>query len=143
MTARSSSSEVAPAAAPECAEAGATTVEMVVLAPALMLLLFGFIQGGFFLYGRSVAMSAAEQGVAAARVQDGTSAMGNAAVVQFVRDAGGDRALRGVNPQTSFNGAGTMVKVIVTGYTPGLIPGFTRMRVTRTATGPVESFTQR
>ena len=59
-------------------DAGAGAVELVIVTPLLMLLVLGVIQFALAEQAQHVAQAAATQALAAARVQDGTAAAGQA-----------------------------------------------------------------
>lgn len=46
-----------------CGDAGVATLELTVLFPVVLLIVFGVIQGALYFHGRNAAMAAAEQGV--------------------------------------------------------------------------------
>lgn len=118
---------------------GAVSVELVVVLPAFLALIFGIIQGGLFFHARTVALAAAQEGVRAASSLDGTAGDGATAAAQFLSKAGGDAALSDstVAPQRT----PTEATVTVSGFAPSVLPGWTGPRVVQTATSPVERFT--
>lgn len=58
-------------------EEGSATVEIVVLLPALLVLLFIAVQAGLMFHARQVVMAAANEGAVAASVERGTAAEGH------------------------------------------------------------------
>mgnify|MGYP000483430460 CR=1 FL=1 len=124
-----------------CAERGAATLELVVLFPVLLLIIFGVIQGALYYHGRNVALAAAEQGVRAGRT---VGAVDPAAVAaqqarQFLADTGELDNLTGlvIVPTVS----GDRVRVTVTARTVSLLPGVPGPQVSQTASGSLERFT--
>ncbi len=113
------------------------------LFPALLLLIFGVIQGALFFHGRNVALAAAEQGVRAGRLDGQLNPAGTAVTQarQFLADTG---ELDNLTELTIVPVAdGQQVRVTVSGRTVSLLPGVPGPRVSQTAAGPVERFTSR
>ena len=57
-------------------DAGSSSVELVVLFPALMALIFITVQAGLYFYARNVALAAAQEGARAAAARGATSTEG-------------------------------------------------------------------
>lgn len=57
-------------------ERGSSTVELVLLAPVLMLIIFLLVQAALYMHARHVALAAAQQGDRVARTTDLTSPVG-------------------------------------------------------------------
>ncbi|WP_307804141.1 TadE/TadG family type IV pilus assembly protein [Micromonospora echinofusca] len=119
-------------------ERGASPVELAILFPTIMLLLFGSIQVATVFLARSVALNAAQIGVNSTRVLGGASEEdGEAQARQFV-----DRAGDWLAPTTVDVEKGDVeVNATVSGRALSLIPGLT-ITVTQTARGPRERFTE-
>lgn len=126
---------------PGPAERGAATLELVVLFPALLLLIFGVIQGALFFHGRNVALAAAEQGVRAGRVdgQGDPAAVAAQQARQFLAETGELDNLTElvVTPTVT----GEQVRVTVTARTVSLLPGLPGPQVRQSAAGSLEVFT--
>lgn len=138
---RRASTAASPAAQPS--DRGAVTLELVVLFPLLLLLIFGVLQGALFLHGRNVVQAAAEQGVRAGRV-DGQSAASTVAVAQarqFLADSGELDNLTEVSVTPTVSG--DQLRLTVTGRTVSLLPGVPGPQVSRSAAGSLERFTSR
>lgn len=120
-------------------ERGSTSLELVILFPVVLLLIFAGIQGALYYHARNVALSAAQQGVRAAKAENGSSDQGRQAAQAFVDQAGGDNVMTGVNV-TSNRGANEAT-VTVTGRPLSVIPGVLNFTVSQTAQGPIEVFT--
>lgn len=120
-------------------ERGSASLELVILFPAVLLLIFGVVQGGLYFHARSVAMAAAQQGVRAAAAEDGSAEAGGSEASAFVAQAGGSDVMTGVrvSPQRT----PTAAKVTVTGRPLSVIPGVMNFQVSQTAELPVERFT--
>lgn len=120
---------------------GSATLELTVLAPVVLLLLFGVVQGALWLHARNVALGAAQQGLRAARAA-GVSAPGLRAREQaraFVEQAGGDQVLHDLDVEPASNP--TEVTVVVRGRALSVLPGIPGPPVTQVAVGPRERFT--
>jgi len=131
------------AARPGIADRGFVTLELVVLFPVLLLLLFALIQGALFFHGRNVALAAAEQGVRAAR-SDGQPSPASLATTharQFLIDTGELANLSELTITPAVTA--TEVRVTVTARTVSLLPGIPGPQVSQTASGPRERFTSR
>lgn len=113
---------------------GSVSVELVVAAPLLLVLLLAAVQAGVWWHATHIAESVAAHALAAARVQDGTDDTGRAA---------GDRALAQLAGQV-LTGATVAVtrdpqdaRVEVTGTAMTVIPGLA-LPVRAAASGPTE-----
>lgn len=119
---------------------GSVSVETILVFPTMLLLLFVIVQGGVWFHARNVALTAAREGVSAARV---ASASGDGATRArtFATNAGGG-ALTNVRASASGSTADT-VRITVTGRAAKVLPGIPALRVTQTAAGPRERFVPR
>lgn len=124
---------------PRAVDRGTTTLEVVVLFPVVLLLVFGLLQGVFWYHARTVALAAAGSGVAATRTEVGTVAAGREAATSFVSRAGGADVLGEVT--VSAQRTAVAARVTVTGRSVSLLPGVPGPAVTQTASGPVERVT--
>lgn len=120
-------------------ERGSSSLELVILFPVVLLLIFTAVQGAMYYHARNVALSAAQQGVRAAKAENGSADQGRQAAQAFVSQAGGTDVMTGVNV-TSDRGP-TEATVTVTGRPISVIPGVLNFRVSQTAQGPIEVFT--
>jgi Flp pilus assembly protein TadG len=116
-------------------DGGSATVELVVLFPALLGLIFIVVQAGLHYYARSVALAAAQEGARAAAVQGGSAGTGQAAAQAFVARAGAE--LLGGSSTTATRSA-TEVTVTVTGRSMSLVPGYPGFPIRQQASAPVE-----
>lgn len=118
---------------------GSTSLELVVLFPAVLLIIFGLVQGGLWYHARDVARAAAAGGAAAARAEGSSADDGRLEATSFL-SANGDAVL-GV--QVDARRDATRVEVIVIGRSVSLLPGVPGPEVRESVTGPVERFTSR
>jgi Flp pilus assembly protein TadG len=115
---------------------GASVVETVLIAPALLVMLMLILQFGLVAFAQSAARSAAEDGAAKARQFNGTTAAARAATYRELHDLGGGVVGR---PAVSVTRSPTTAAVTVTGTVLTLIPGFT-FHLHEMSVGPVERF---
>jgi hypothetical protein len=98
----------------------------------VILLLFVALQFGLWFYGREVAAAAAQHAVDAARVESGSSALGEATANQYLAQVGGFRESSVTVTRTS-----TSVTAVVSGQAVSIV-GFIDPPITVTVTAPVE-----
>jgi Flp pilus assembly protein TadG len=126
-------------------ERGASSLELAILAPAILTLVFLSIQTALWLYGRSVALNAAQEGVSRLRLVQpavyttGVSEQVRTDIKAYAQQLGGT-TLQNVDVlPPSYNNPEGQVSFTVTGDTVSLVPGL-KLHVERTATGPIEQF---
>lgn len=126
-------------------EHGASSLELSILAPALIALIFMSIQTALWLYGRSVALNAAQEGVSQLRVVQPkvySGAIGDKVrrdTELYAKQLGGSALRNASVPPVEYDKTAGMVTVTVKGETVSLVPGLT-LTVERTASGPIEEF---
>jgi Flp pilus assembly protein TadG len=126
---------------------GASAVELSIVAPALLLLIFAILQFGLWFYGRNVALQAAREGVSTLRLArfddpsfnpDAELDRVETAVMRYA-DQLGQQALLDATADAEYVDGGERVRVRVTGRAVRLVPGLT-LRIDRTVTGERERF---
>jgi Flp pilus assembly protein TadG len=124
---------------------GSSALELSILAPALLFLIFFMIQAALWLYGRNVALQAAREGVSQLRLVQQTDNIDAANqrvqtdTASFARQVGGE-TLIGANATATYNQNGSgRVQVTVNGRAVSLLPGVT-LHVQQTASGEIEQF---
>lgn len=151
---RTSTSRRPGRSAPADHDRGSSAIELVLVTPLMILLVFGLIQAGLVWNARHVVDAAAQHGAREARtataltaaistatVPDGTLNPASdeqlrASTLAFLRQIGG----RGLaDPAVSVRRDGSFVTVTVTGTTLGVLPG-TRVRVSSSSRTPLEGF---
>ena len=120
-------------------ERGSSSIQMVMLMPALFSIMFLGMQGALYYHARTVAIAAAQEGARAAGSQNGTAADGVSVASSFVSDAGGKDVLPGAH-MTGGRSA-TTTTVTVTGTSLSVIPGWSPA-VSQSASVPVERITR-
>jgi Flp pilus assembly protein TadG len=120
-------------------ERGSSSIQMVILMPALFAVMFLGMQGALYYHARTVAVAAAQEGARIAGSENGTAADGTAAASSFVTDAGGNDVLPGAS--VTGDRSATTATVSVTGTSLSVIPGWSPA-VTQSASVPVERITR-
>jgi Flp pilus assembly protein TadG len=118
---------------------GAISLELAILFPALLLVVFTAIQAALWYHARSLALAAAQEGVRAARAEDSSLGAGRAAAQAFLDRAAADTLL---DTTVSTAGSGPAeVRVRVTGRAISVFPGVPGPGVAQESRGAVERFT--
>ena len=119
-------------------ERGSASVELVVLMPLLLLILFSGVQGAVYYHASTLALAAAQEGARAAARENATLAAGTSAATAFVTDTAGDSL-----SSVAITGSRTAVTVTITvrGSSLSLVPGWTPT-VESSASLPVERITR-
>lgn len=120
-------------------DSGSVSLEIAILGPALLLLIFSIVQAGLWFYARSLALAAAQEGVTAARSYGAEPNNGITRAQSFLEQQAGDSLT-----QTSVNSAGstpTLIRIQVSGRALSVLPGVPGIEVTQSAVGSVERFT--
>ncbi|MFJ8579009.1 TadE family protein [Micromonospora sp. NPDC093277] len=118
-------------------ERGANPVELAVVMPAILVLLFGSIQLAVWFVARSTALNAAQSGVNAQRAFQAPPGAGRDRATSFLH-AAGDWLVDW--PAPTCTTTATEVTCTVTGRSLSVIPGV-HFAVRQTAHGPVERWT--
>lgn len=119
-------------------ERGSVTLEIAVLAPALLLVVFTIVQVGLWSYARSLALAAAQEGVAVGRAHGARPGAGGARAEQFLTRAAGDSL---VGPAVRVERSAASLRIEVTGRALSVLPGVPGLPVRQHAEGPLERFT--
>lgn len=117
-------------------ERGAATTELVMATPALLFMIMLLVQVGLWFHAQHVAQAAAQEGVRAARVEDGVVADGAARANQFL-DALGSEIIEGRTVRVTRGS--DVATVTVTGFAVNVVPGL-RFGISEAAEAPVERF---
>lgn len=117
---------------------GATAIEFLIVAVAILAIMFTAIQASMYYWARSVAAAAAQEGTDAQRVYTATTGAGQAKAYAFINSAGNTLTSARVNVASGAQ----QVQVTVTGQCLSVIPGFCRLfPITVTVHGTVERVT--
>lgn len=121
-------------------ERGSVTLELAIVFPMVMVLVFGMVQTGIFFHARNIALAAAQEGARAASVENGSAGAGETAAAQFATRVGGGM-ITNVNVNATA-ARGTSATVVVTCSTFSLVPGVDSFQVRQSASLPVERITR-
>ncbi len=122
---------------PEAADAGVAAIEGVILYPLVILLVFLVVQGVLYFHAQNIAQSVANSAVQRVRIENGSIREGHDEADRRLDAAG--RAFAAT--EVSIARDRQTASVTVSGQAPSIIPGVRGLRVSRTATGPVERLT--
>ena len=113
---------------------GATTTELVISFPVVLLIVLLALQFGLLLHAAQIAEAAAHEAVEAAQAEQAGVAAGHAAARSLLSELG---ALR--SPRVDVERSASTVTSRVTGHAQQLVPGV-GLAVSGSAEGPVERF---
>lgn len=130
--------------APGSRERGASAVELAIVAPIFLALIFFTLQVGLFAYGRTVAVQAAREGVSQLRLAQDPSEYSavrvtvEQSVARYATSVGRETLL---DPEvtSAYDAAEGRVEVTVSGRVISLVPGLD-LQATAGASGTVERF---
>jgi Flp pilus assembly protein TadG len=120
-------------------DAGSATLEIAIVGPALLLLIFTIVQAALWFYARNLALAAAQEGVSAGRGYGASPSVGVTRARAFLDRAAQD-SLQSVAVSSSGSTA-TRIRIEVRGRSLSVLPGIPGISVTQSAQGPVERFT--
>ncbi len=118
------------------AESGASTLTVVLVLPVVLFLVSTVAQFVVYYHAAHVATAAAQEGVRAAQVADGTAGDAQAQATDFLAQAGPNLVLA---PAVVVSRDTDVARVEVVGHAPQVLPGIT-LGIRAVATGPVERF---
>lgn len=113
---------------------GATSTELVIVFPAVLLVILLTLQFGLYLHAAQIAEAGAQEAVEAAQGERAGPPDGRAAAGRLLRSLGALRA-----PQVDVDRTATAVTARVSGRAQQLVPGMS-LTIRATAEGPVERF---
>ena len=119
---------------------GSSAVELVLLTPLLMFVVFLVVQAALYMHARHVVLAAAQQGARLARIQaandQAAATSARAGTYSYLHQLGADVVS---DPAVNVTRVGGFASVRVTAHAVSILPGLT-LRVVETSTGPVEGF---
>ncbi|WP_405681211.1 MULTISPECIES: TadE/TadG family type IV pilus assembly protein [unclassified Streptomyces] len=118
---------------------GESSIQMAIVFPFVILVTVAVVQASMWVYARNIALTAAREGVAAARTYQAPEGAGAARAQETLGRIAGD-SLRGPSVSTAGSSA-TDVRVTVTGSAPSMLPGLSGLSVTQSASAPRERWT--
>ena len=117
-------------------ERGVTTIEVVIAFPIVLMIILAIVQLAIAAHARSVAEAAAQEGAAAARRYDGSSAAAQERTADYL-DELGPTILQ--NRSITVQRDDQTATVTITGTVISVIPGL-NLSVEKSASGPVERY---
>jgi len=126
-------------------ERGVSAIELSIVAPVFLLLIFTLVQGALLLYARNIALSAAREGASDVRLfqPDEYDATVDAALREKIRNyvaSVGNETMVRTRPRIAYNPDGNgRVTVTVSGQAISLLPGID-LTVERSASMEIEQF---
>ncbi|MEW2372587.1 TadE family protein [Streptomyces sp. NPDC006656] len=118
---------------------GEASIQMAIVFPFVILVTVAVVQAAMWFYARNIALTAAREGVAAARVYQAPEDAGAARARETLGRIAGDSLASSTVSTTDSNAA--EVRVTVTGLAPSLIPGVSGLSVSQSAGAPRERWT--
>lgn len=118
------------------AERGSMSLQAVILFPVFIVLIFGILQGSFWMHAQNLAQSAASSGYSSAKSYNAGDGAGQSAASAILSN--GASSIRNTN--VSISRSGTNVTVTVTGLGPSILPGWGGPGVSATVSGPIEQW---
>ncbi|WP_331726203.1 TadE family protein [Streptomyces sp. NBC_01276] len=118
---------------------GEASIQMAIVFPFVILITVAVVQASMWVFARNIALTAAREGVAAARTYQAPEGAGAARARETLDRIAGD-SLGQATVSTSGSTA-TEVRVTVTGQAPSLIPGLSGLSVSQSAGAPRERWT--
>lgn len=120
-------------------EEGSATLEVAILGPTLLALIFITVQTGLWFYARSLAHAAAAEGVTAGRAYQAPPGAGTARAQAFIAAHAGDSLLAAT--VTDAGSDTSTVRIRVTGQALSVLTGIGGWTVSQSAEAPRERFT--
>ncbi|MDQ0605787.1 Flp pilus assembly protein TadG [Streptomyces canus] len=118
---------------------GDASLQMAIVYPFILLATIAVIQASLWYYARSIALTAAREGLTAARAYEASPADGTTKAREVLGRAAGD-SLLGYTVTTTGSTA-ERVRIEVSGTAQSMIPGVAGLRVSQSASGAVERWT--
>ncbi|MFF9818927.1 TadE/TadG family type IV pilus assembly protein [Streptomyces sp. NPDC014006] len=117
---------------------GDASIQMAIVYPFVLLATIAVIQASMWYYARQIALTAAREGVSAARAYRASPDDGAARAREVLGRTAGD-SLRFASVRSGSDGE--RVRVEVSGTAQSMIPGVPGLSITQSASGPVERWT--
>jgi Flp pilus assembly protein TadG len=117
---------------------GDASLQMAIVFPFILLTTIAVIQASLWYYAREIALTAAREGLTAARAYQSSPADGTARAQEVLGRSAGD-SLHGYGVTASNDGR--RVRVRVSGTALSMIPGLPGLTITQSASGPLERWT--
>ena len=119
-------------------ERGSTSIQMVILMPALFAVMFLGMQAALIYHARTLAIASAQEGARAAGAENGTTAAGITTARTYLAETAGDALTSSTVTGTR---TATTATVTVRGVALSVLPGW-RPAITQSASVTVERITR-
>ena len=119
-------------------ERGSTSIQMVILMPALFAVMFLGMQAALIYHARTLAIASAQEGARAAGAENGTTAAGITTARTYLAETAGDAL---TSSTVSGTRTATTATVTVRGVALSVLPGW-RPAITKSASVTVERITR-
>nr|WP_281431544.1 TadE/TadG family type IV pilus assembly protein [Kineosporia corallincola] len=113
-------------------------MELVVIFPAVLLVIFAVVQGALYYFASSSALAAAQEGARTAAGENSSAAAGQQAAGAFSARVAGNMLQ---TPGVVASRTATTATVTVSGHSLSVLPGFAGIGISQTASVPVERLT--
>lgn len=117
---------------------GDTSIQMAIVFPFVLLATVAVVQASMWFYARQIALTAAREGLTAARAYQAGPSDGRARATSVLGRSAGDSLL---GYRVAVGSDGQRVRVQVSGTAMSMIPGLPGLNVSQSASGPVERWT--
>ncbi|MFH8698853.1 TadE/TadG family type IV pilus assembly protein [Streptomyces chartreusis] len=117
---------------------GETSIQMAIVYPFVLLATVAVVQACLWFYARQIALTAAREGVTAARAYQAGPADGAARARTVLGRTAGD-SLTGYTVTTGSDGQ--RIRIEISGSAISILPGVPGLRITQSASGTVERWT--
>ncbi|MCC3655759.1 pilus assembly protein [Streptomyces sp. S07_1.15] len=118
---------------------GDASVQMAIVFPFVIIVTVAVVQASQWYFAREIALTAAREGLAAARTYGAGPGDGAARARSVLNRIAGD-SLRGAAVSTA-GSDGQRIRIQVSGRAPSMLPGIADLTITQSASGPVERWT--
>ncbi|MFF1400791.1 TadE/TadG family type IV pilus assembly protein [Streptomyces sp. NPDC058287] len=119
---------------------GDTSIQMAIVFPFVLLLTVAVVQASMWYYARQIALTAAREGLSAARTYQAGPAEGAARARDVLNRIAGDSLM---SSSVSTTGSGAQrIRIEVSGTAQSMLPGVPGLRITQSASGTVERWTK-
>ena len=120
------------------ADRGDASIQMAIVFPFIIALTIAVVQASMWYYARSIALTAAREGVAADRLYHSAPADGAVRARQTVQRLAADD-LR--DTHVTWSVTSTRVRITVTGSVQSILPGVPGLHISQSASSPRERWT--
>ncbi|MFI6340704.1 TadE/TadG family type IV pilus assembly protein [Streptomyces sp. NPDC050535] len=117
---------------------GDTSIQMAIVFPIVLLATIAVVQASLWFYARQIALTAAREGLTAARAYQAGPADGRARAASVLGRSAGDSL---IGYSIAAGSDGQRVRVQVSGTALSMIPGLPGLHLSQSASGPVERWT--